>query len=385
MKIYLKDNVYDAAIERINWLFDEFEDVVVSFSGGKDSTVALNLTLQVAEERGRLPIKVLFLDQEAEWQMVRDYIRRVMDDPRVDPVWLQVPIRLFNATAPDEPWLKCWDPEKADEWMREKEPDSVHENTFGTETFGDMFAAWAKHEFGTDPACFVAGVRTEESPARFVGLTANATYKGRTWGKKLNAKGPQVTMYPLYDWSYTDVWKAIHDNGWDYCPVYDLMFQHGVKTGQMRVSNLHHETAVNTLYFLQEVEPDTWAKLTKRLRGIATVGQMKSEAFAVPKRLPNMFRDWPEYRDHLVENLISDPENREKFRAHFEKMDELYSDMPGNERLYRAQINTVLANDFHFTKLDTLERSADYNIFRRVKRGETINAAERAKFGRLLK
>jgi len=112
---------------------------------------------------------------------------------------------------------------------------------------------------------------------------------------------------------------------------------------------------------------------------------MKSEAFAVPKRLPNMFRDWPEYRDHLVENLISDPENREKFRAHFEKMDELYSDMPGNERLYRAQINTVLANDFHFTKLDTLERSADYNIFRRVKRGETINAAERAKFGRLLK
>ncbi len=55
------------------------------------------------------------------------------------------------------------------------------------------------------------------------------------------------------------------------------------------------------------------------------------------------------------------------------------------QRLYRAQINTVLANDFHFTKLNTLERSADYNIFRRVKRGEEINPAERAKFGRLLK
>ena len=39
MKIYLKQNVWDAALERIEHIFDEFDDVVVSFSGGKDSTV----------------------------------------------------------------------------------------------------------------------------------------------------------------------------------------------------------------------------------------------------------------------------------------------------------------------------------------------------------
>ena len=40
MKFYLDENVYDAAIERIEYLFDEFDEVIVSFSGGKDSTIA---------------------------------------------------------------------------------------------------------------------------------------------------------------------------------------------------------------------------------------------------------------------------------------------------------------------------------------------------------
>ena len=50
MKIYSKNNVLVEAEKRIHRLFDDFENVVVGFSGGKDSTVCLNLTLKVAEE-----------------------------------------------------------------------------------------------------------------------------------------------------------------------------------------------------------------------------------------------------------------------------------------------------------------------------------------------
>ena len=50
-KIYKQKNVYEAAKERINYLFNEFDNVVVGFSGGKDSTCVLNLALEVAEER----------------------------------------------------------------------------------------------------------------------------------------------------------------------------------------------------------------------------------------------------------------------------------------------------------------------------------------------
>lgn len=53
--------MFDAALERVRYIFNEFEEVVVSFSGGKDSTVTLNMALLVAEEMGRLPLKVMFL------------------------------------------------------------------------------------------------------------------------------------------------------------------------------------------------------------------------------------------------------------------------------------------------------------------------------------
>ena len=60
MKIYQDTNVFDKALERINWLFDEFDTVATNISGGKDSTVVLELLIKVAKEKKRLPVKVLF-------------------------------------------------------------------------------------------------------------------------------------------------------------------------------------------------------------------------------------------------------------------------------------------------------------------------------------
>ena len=116
MKIFKATNVFDEALERVRYLFDEFDDVGVWFSGGKDSTVTLEIALRVAEEKNRLPIPVIFVDQEAEWRAVIDYTRAVMNDPRVEPYWIQVPIKLFNATSMDEAWLNCW--AEGEVWMR---------------------------------------------------------------------------------------------------------------------------------------------------------------------------------------------------------------------------------------------------------------------------
>lgn len=57
--IYLENNVFEEALERIRYIYDEFDDVIVSMSGGKDSTVCFNLALMVAKEKNRLPLKVL--------------------------------------------------------------------------------------------------------------------------------------------------------------------------------------------------------------------------------------------------------------------------------------------------------------------------------------
>jgi predicted phosphoadenosine phosphosulfate sulfurtransferase len=347
MKFYLDENVFDAGMARMRWLFDEFENIVVNFSGGKDSTVCLNLALAVAEERGRLPLPVLFIDQEAEWQNVIDYVRVVMSDPRVKPLWLQVPIRIFNATSTTEPWLNCWEPGR--EWVRDKEPDSVHENVFGTDRFSELFGGVFRHYFTDAPAIHIAGVRAEESPARMKGLTSYETYKGETWGKVEDKRRQQFTMYPIYDWSYTDVWKAIHDHGWPYCKLYDYMYQHGVPVTNMRVSNVHHETAVRQLFFLQEIEGQTWDRIASRLSGINTAGQLQ-EQFFTPKELPPMFKDWYEYRDHLLENLVPDEKTRAYFRRTFASYDARYTDEV-QKTLVKTEIGCILSNDYHGTKL----------------------------------
>jgi predicted phosphoadenosine phosphosulfate sulfurtransferase len=371
MKIYKQENVFDAAIKRVNYLFDEFENVVVGFSGGKDSTCVLNLALQVAEERDRLPLKVLFLDQEAEWQHVIDYVTEVMEDPRVEPMWFQIPLKLFNATSNKDHWLECWNPDDEENWMRPKVDYAYKDNIYGTDRFHDMFQAIFEKEFKDQKACYLAGVRTEESPARFLAVTSDATYKYLTFGKKLNRKMNQFTFYPIYDWSFTDVWKSIHDNNWQYTKIYDYQYMHGIAIKSMRVSNLHHETAVESLYYLEEIEKETWNKLTKRLSGINTAGRLGRDNFLKIKELPFMFRDWIEYRDHLVENLITDEKHKAIFKKRFDKMDTKYDMEFNKDKLTRVQINSILANDFEFTKLTNWERHPDVDTWRKWKRGIT--------------
>ena len=374
MKLYLKENVYDAGLARMRWLFDEFPSIVVGFSGGKDSTVALNLALMVAEEKGRLPLPVLFIDQEAEWQSVIDYVREVMNDPRVKPYWLQIPFRIFNATSPSDDWLHCWEPGKR--WIRDREPNSIHENVYGTDRFVELFPAFMRHHF-PGPAASIIGVRCEESPGRLVGLTSKAVYKGETWGRMDDRKRQHMTFSPLYDWSVTDVWKAIHSHGWKYCALYDAMYQHGVPVAHMRVSNLHHETSLKTLYYVQEIENDTWNRVTERLAGINTVGQMRSSFFA-PSELPRAFRTWTEYREYLLEHLIVDDEHRKSFRKLFDSLDDRY-DPEIQPQLIKVEIQSILVNDYHGSKLATFTAGFNSYSWRAGRRGGGLSKQIRAK------
>lgn len=367
MKIFLNETVWDAALDRIRRIFDEFETVIVAFSGGKDSTVTFNLAMIVAEEKGRLPLPVMFLDQEAEYGATIDQVRETMADPRVVPYWVQCPIKLFNATSTKDPWLYCW--EDGREWMRPKEEISIKENVFGTDRFHGVFNGVVNHIADGGRAAMLGGVRTEESPTRLVALTHQATYKEITWGKKLDEKKEQFTFYPIYDWCLSDVWKAIHSNGWSYCRIYDIMYRYGVAPTMMRVSNLHHETAVHHLFWLHEVEKETWEALTKRLGGINQAKHMKKADMLTVKELPFMFESWRGYRDYLTEKLIEVPEQLTAFKKRWAKMDERYSDMRLPDDLHRRQVNSLLVNDWEGVKLSGFENSPPVVMFRKWKSG----------------
>jgi len=379
-KTYTGQTVFDAALERIRWCFDEFPQIIVSVSGGKDSTVVFEMALKVAREKGRLPLRASWFDQEAEWASTVATIREQMTRPDVEARWYQMPIRIFNATSTTDHWLKCWSADDRDRWVHPQDALSIKDNVYGTERFTQLFKAVPRVEYPETRVCYLGGVRAEESPSRAVGMTTHATYRGATWGLKLNDVPEQVCMYPIYDWSYTDVWKAIHDNDWPYNPLYDTMYQHGVALPFMRVSNLHHETALHQLWMLQEIEPETWNRLAARIGGVDTVTKVATGAGSYfVKDLPPMFTDWIEYRDYLLAKLIDNEDWQAGFVKKFAQMEKKIGAQGVAElgdKLYRVQCNSIITNDWEHIKLENFMAGAALVTVRKRQDGERAAAGE---------
>lgn len=356
---FLPGTVYEAALKRIRWIYEEFDGhVSVSSSGGKDSTVVLELTLQVAAELGALPVKVHFLDQECEYQATVDYQRHTADRPETDFDWYQMPFKLFNAANHDDEWLNVWDPALDDStWIRPKEPDSIHENPFfdwQTESL-PHFKKTLHHMNRHDGGAILTGMRCEESPTRRVFMTSKPSYKWVTWASGAPGKKGEPRAYylfhPIYDWSYRDVWKAILQNQWTYNTFYEAQFRYGISLRNMRVSSFHHEQSMGSLDYLQEVEPQTWERATRRLSGLNAYAHVGEDQFHTRGVLPHMFASWEEYLDHLITKLVPSEENQAKFYKQWEKAKRHLPFIPSNE-IAKSMVGSVIGNDVYGTNMD---------------------------------
>lgn len=75
-KKYLEKNVLEATIERLKIVFTEFEHVYFSVSGGKDSSVMVQLANRVAKEMNRT-FDVLYIDFEAQYRHTIEHIEEL--------------------------------------------------------------------------------------------------------------------------------------------------------------------------------------------------------------------------------------------------------------------------------------------------------------------
>ena len=352
MKLYTGRTVLEEARIRVARVFNEFPNVMVAMSGGKDSTAVFHLAIDEATRRGRLPLKVVFVDQEAEWQATIDYVSGIMSRPDVEPLWIQAPFNLDSAHSKTARQLSCWDPAEEKNWIHPKQPGAITD-VMGCRRFYGFFPAIMQWLFPASPCAIIGGVRCAESPARALALTSRLTYKEIPWGKTYDAKAGHYTFYPIYDWQISDVWKAIHEHGWPYCRLYDLMHQYGVPLRDMRLSSIIHETAVTAPFLLQEFEPETFNRIVTRVPGMNTAARIGEAEFHCPEQLPIMFLNWRAYRDYLLENLIPEPDLREKMAKRFAANDERFADFPSRDLIHRYEVKTILTNDHGFVFMTT--------------------------------
>jgi predicted phosphoadenosine phosphosulfate sulfurtransferase len=335
---YLENNVFEEALERIRMIYDNYEDVVVSMSGGKDSTVLFNMTLIVAKEKNRLPLKVFWLDQEIEWQSTVDYMTKVMHRPDVQPLWYQFPFDFTNSASGKENFVHLWDEQEKDKWVHGKDDLSIKENPTKHNRFHDIIK-YINTVDTTKTRAVLVGMRIEENYTRRMALTAGkAKWRGYTWCTK--EYGTTRTFYPIYDFTAPDIWTAIAKNKWEYNAVYDKQYQYGMPCAKMRVSALIHETAWTNLEMLQEFEPKTYEKVCKRVTGVSTMNHSFDYGDVIPKDLPFMFKDWKEYRDYLLEHIVK-PEYWDLFKRRWAKQE--------GDEFYKIHVKECIINDIDGT------------------------------------
>lgn len=348
--IFLENNVFEEALDRIRFIYDHHDDVIVSVSGGKDSTILLEMTIMVARERNRLPVKAFFLDQEVEWQGTIDYINKTMRREEVQPYWYQIPFDFTNALSHKRNFVKLWDPLEKDKWIHPYSDISIKENPSEYHRFHDLAANLQNYMTDSEECAVLVGLTMYESPARRLCITTGRyNVNGITWCTRKNNR--TRTYWPVYDFKDDDVWTAIAKNKWDYNSVYDQYYRYGVKKKEMRISALIHEMAYGSLQFLQEIEPRTYDKLLIRVPGIDTFAHAYDMGSITPKELPFAFSSWKEYRDYLLVKLVK-PEYWELFKKRWKKQND--------EDWYRVHVNEVITNDIDGTQND------NYKITKRL-------------------
>lgn len=345
-QVYIADDVLTAAKRRISYVFDEFENIVVSISGGKDSTVLAHLALVEAHRRGR-KIGLFFLDEEVVYQSTIDQIEYLMNlyPENTIPLWLQIEFHLTNATSYNEGQLICWERGKSDIWMRPKHPKALKYKPWdpATETvrnkvkgFG-FYDAIENFQRSRPDTAFLVALRATESMNRWRAVSKNPGYKDVFWCTSIG--NGSYSMYPIYDWNFHDVWRYIYDNKLRYSRIYDYMWKKGMNLTEIRVSSLIHEKAFKALVELPEFEPKTYDRLLKRIDGIS-VGHIygKDKAMMRVQKLPKNYKTWREYRDFLLATY-PDPEKKEIFVKRFAK----HLD---NDYVARQQCRQLILNDY---------------------------------------
>lgn len=308
-------NVYDKTQQRLKFIFEEFDNVYVSFSGGKDSGVLLNLAIDYIRANNlNIKLGVFHLDYEAQYKMTTDYVNETLEQNKdvLEVYRACVPFKVTTCTSMYDTFWRPWDADKKDIWVSDLPKDCYEAKDFDfydyemwDYEFQEKFSQWIHDRKGAKKTCCLVGIRTQESLNRWRAIHSDKNtnkYKKVNYTKKMYEN--VYNAYPIYDFTTKDVWVSNFRFGWTYNKLYDLFYQAGLTIDQMRVASPFISTAQDSLKLYKIIEPNTWGKLIGRVNGVNFTGiyggttAMGWRSLKLPKG-----HTWKSYMEFLINTL----------------------------------------------------------------------------------
>jgi len=273
-KIRLNINVLEAAKQRIQYTFDNFEKVYLSFSAGKDSTVMLHLVMEEAIKRNQ-KIGLLIVDLEGQYKLTIEHLEACIEQYKdnIDLHWVCLPLHLRNAVSVYEPFWLCWDNKVKEDWIRPLPKKAISDLDYFPffregmefEEFVPEFGEW--YSQGKTTACLV-GIRTDESLNRYRTIASDKKIKfnNKQWTTKVTDN--VYNVYPIYDFTTQDIWvyhARFPEKRYNY--LYELMHKAGLSISQQRICQPYGDDQRRGLWLFHLIEPETWAKVVARVNG----------------------------------------------------------------------------------------------------------------------
>lgn len=322
---YKVQNVYDASVERIDFIFKNFKRIYVSFSGGKDSGVMLNLVIDYMRKNNITEkVGVMVLDNEANYEYSLKFMHSILNKNTdiLDIYWCCLPITLPCTISSYAIEWQCWGERDKARWIRPMQKQDYvvnfknHQFPFFKEDmqyfeFWDKFGDW--YAQGQECACLI-GIRTHESLNRWRAImNEDKETKGDQMWTKKNTDFV-YNCYPIYDWRTEDIWTANGKFEWEYNELYDIFYKAGLSIHQMRVASPFMSESKSSLNLYRIIDPHVWATLCARVQGanfIATYGkQLNYHSFKLPAG-----HTWKSFTKFLLDTLPK--EVAENFKIRF--------------------------------------------------------------------